>query len=324
MTTNFARPIISDPYADVLTTLTTAINDLARGLAPDTTEANGAHTVVPVGAVRWNASSARWERFNGSSWPPLATKYAIAVTGADTAGTATHVAGGAAGSIPFQSGAGATSFLQAGSAGALLTMLSNGLPSWMAASLLTVGYATTATHLSGGNISTAENTVNTTSASDSNVVVNGSTSQPAQITFRRGVGGYRIKVGLEVDQTWRVGYGSDGNNYRYAVDSAGNFTARGDVTAFSDERLKSDWRAMPEGWLRLLANVKAGTYTRIDNFNRQAGVSAQDLQCVLPEAVHEEADGFLTVAYGQAALVACVELAREVAALRAEVAALRG
>jgi hypothetical protein len=48
------------------------------------------------------------------------------------------------------------------------------------------------------------------------------------------------------------------------------------------------------------------------------------LQKILPEAVSENASGTLSVAYGNAALAACVELAKEVVKLREELAALKG
>jgi hypothetical protein len=52
-------------------------------------------------------------------------------------------------------------------------------------------------------------------------------------------------------------------------------------------------------------------------------VSAQDMKKVLPETVLKDESGMLSVAYGNAALVACVELAREVLKLRAEIETLK-
>jgi hypothetical protein len=72
-----------------------------------------------------------------------------------------------------------------------------------------------------------------------------------------------------------------------------------------------------------LANVRAGTYSLYDRETRYVGVSAQSLQRVLPDAVQADEEGYLSVAYGQAALAACVALAEEVVALRGEVARLR-
>lgn len=119
-------------------------------------------------------------------------------------------------------------------------------------------------------------------------------------------------------------YDRTGNNWsivvnnvtRATVDSTGNFTASGNVTAYSDERLKKDWTSISGDFVTKLAGVKSGTYTRIDNDLRQAGVSAQSLQEVLPEAVQEDVEGMLSVAYGNAALVAAIELAKEVVDLK--------
>jgi hypothetical protein len=104
-----------------------------------------------------------------------------------------------------------------------------------------------------------------------------------------------------------------------SVDDSGNMTVTGNLTANSDERLKSDWEYMPRDFIERLAAVKSGTYARVDigDGKRHAGVSAQSLQALLPEAVLESEKGLLSVAYGNAALVACVELAKEVVRLRA-------
>jgi len=114
-------------------------------------------------------------------------------------------------------------------------------------------------------------------------------------------------------------YVSGGN---YTMDASGNFTASGNVTAYSDERLKKDWAPVGVDFVSKLAQVKSGTYTRIDGDLRQAGVSAQSLQEVLPETVMEDIEGTLSVAYGNAALVSAVELAREVVELKKRLEAL--
>ena len=102
-----------------------------------------------------------------------------------------------------------------------------------------------------------------------------------------------------------------------AVDDSGNMSVTGNITANSDERLKKDWKPVAPDFLERLSEIKSGTYRRIDIGERQTGVSAQDLLEVLPEAVSGAA--ILSVAYGQAALVACVELAKEVIELRGRV-----
>jgi hypothetical protein len=112
---------------------------------------------------------------------------------------------------------------------------------------------------------------------------------------------------------------------RYTFADNGNFTAVGNVTAYSDERLKKDWAPVAENFVDRLATIKSGTYTRTDSGDRQAGSSAQDWQKLLPEVVMEGTDEYktLALAYGNAALVAAVELAKELVALKAEVAALK-
>jgi hypothetical protein len=107
--------------------------------------------------------------------------------------------------------------------------------------------------------------------------------------------------------------------------STGNFTAVGTVTGNSDERLKTDWASLPADFIERLAGVKSGTYTRLDTGARQAGSSAQDWQKLLPEVVTvgEDEQGTLSLGYGNAALVAAVELAKVVIELKAEIQSLK-
>jgi len=107
--------------------------------------------------------------------------------------------------------------------------------------------------------------------------------------------------------------------------TTGNFTATGNVTAYSDERLKKDWATLPENFVERLSKVKAGTYTRTDTGERQAGASAQDWKELLPEVVTTAMDEaeMLSLAYGNAALVSAVELAKTVVAIKAELESLK-
>lgn len=125
-------------------------------------------------------------------------------------------------------------------------------------------------------------------------------------------------------------YARDTNTLYFQVDSspkltitsAGNLTASGNVTAYSDERVKTNWRPFASNFVESLSSVKSGIYDRTDIEATQAGVSAQSLQTVLPEAVITDEAGQLSVSYGNAALVAAVELAKEVVQLRARIEAL--
>lgn len=132
--------------------------------------------------------------------------------------------------------------------------------------------------------------------------------------------GYAINAGLNSNNVWCLGGWSQGLNvYRIVSDTSGNFTALGNVTAYSDARLKRDLVQI-KGALSRVRALTGYTYTRIDTEERQAGLLAQDLQVVLPEVVQESEEGHLSVAYGNLASLfveAIKELADRVEALEA-------
>jgi hypothetical protein len=148
-----------------------------------------------------------------------------------------------------------------------------------------------------------------------------SSSGGAIMSFHRG-GVFAINMGLDSDNVFRIGGWSASTN-RLQMDMSGNLTMAGNVTAFSDERLKKDWAPIYEGFIERLAAIRAGTYTRIDSGERQAGVSAQAMREILPEVVNEDNEGTFALAYGNAALVAAVELAKELVKIKQELAELR-
>jgi hypothetical protein len=80
---------------------------------------------------------------------------------------------------------------------------------------------------------------------------------------------------------------------KMTVTSAGALTMLGDVTAFSDERLKSNIRTIDNA----LDKVSAMRGVYFDKDGRSStGVVAQEIEKVLPEVVH---DGeYKSVAYG--------------------------
>ena len=133
-----------------------------------------------------------------------------------------------------------------------------------------------------------------------------------------------------VDANWVTGLmsfwvrGGDSIVSRASLNSTGDFTANGNVTAYSDERLKTNWQDLCENFVARLAKGKMGVFERLDTGVTQVGVGAQSLGEILPSAIHSNADGMLSVSYGNAALAACVALAREITALKAELAALKG
>ena len=78
----------------------------------------------------------------------------------------------------------------------------------------------------------------------------------------------------------------------------GNIVAGGSITAFSDARLKDNITKIPDA-LNKLNQLKGVTYTRKDlaTDTQYAGLIAQDVQKVLPEAVLETKGDKLAVDY---------------------------
>ena len=134
-------------------------------------------------------------------------------------------------------------------------------------------------------------------------------------------GAYAINMGLDTDNIFRLG-GWSAPVGLMTIDMGGNLTMLGDISAYSDERLKTNWRPMSENFVSQLAGLKYGIYDRIDTGAEQVGVSAQSLQKLLPQAVTADKDGTLSIAYGSAALVSVIELAKEVESLKKLVAQL--
>lgn len=82
-------------------------------------------------------------------------------------------------------------------------------------------------------------------------------------------------------------------------DGAGNMTAAGNVTAYSDRRLKKNIKRIG-GALGKVKTIGGYTYTRKDTGADQAGLIAQEIQKVLPQAVLVGSDKkkTLSVSYG--------------------------
>jgi len=98
-----------------------------------------------------------------------------------------------------------------------------------------------------------------------------------------------------IDTPAEVGLGnlsSNGNSL------SGSFTATGNITAYSDERLKENVETI-EGALDKVSQMRGVTYnykSELNDGQRGTGVIAQEMQQVMPEVVE---DGeYLSVAYG--------------------------
>jgi len=79
--------------------------------------------------------------------------------------------------------------------------------------------------------------------------------------------------------------------------STGDLTAGGDVTAYSDKRLKKDINNITDALNKVLS-LNGCTYSRTDTKQRQSGLIAQEVKEILPEVVRENDNGMLSLAYG--------------------------
>lgn len=113
---------------------------------------------------------------------------------------------------------------------------------------------------------------------------------------------FRTGVGVINDATVIYKYGvSTGSLRLWYFNSDGSIVASGNMTAFSDKKLKKDFKVIPNALDKIQA-INGYTYTRKDSGERQAGVVAQEIQKVLPEVVlsnkDEKGEETLSVAYG--------------------------
>ena len=100
---------------------------------------------------------------------------------------------------------------------------------------------------------------------------------------------------INVGANWFLRDGDSANATRFTFDiDTGNFTATGDVAAFSDARLKSNIHTYQNA-LATVQQLRGVRYERNNKFN--IGVIAQEVQAILPEVVNTDNE-YLAVAYG--------------------------
>ena len=92
------------------------------------------------------------------------------------------------------------------------------------------------------------------------------------------------------------------NSQKLATTSAGisvtgAITASGDITAYSDDSLKTNVQVIDNA-VGKVEQLRGVTFDRIEDGSTSTGVIAQELKEVLPEAVHTDEQGVHSVAYG--------------------------
>jgi len=124
---------------------------------------------------------------------------------------------------------------------------------------------------------------------------------------------FSIHTGTGIEERLRLT--SDG------VSATGNFIASGNVTAYSDIKLKEDIKPI-ENAISKVQKLRGVTYTRNDLKDtelRHAGLIAQEVELVLPEAVSETFEDIKVVNYN-ATIALLVEAVKE---LKAEIEHLK-
>ena len=106
---------------------------------------------------------------------------------------------------------------------------------------------------------------------------------------------------------------------------SGAFTATGNITAFSDVRLKANIHPLQDS-LYKVQQIQGVSYERKSDGEKKIGFIAQDLQKILPEVVIENHSGMLSVDYGNivALLVEAIkEQQTQIESLRNEIETLK-
>lgn len=136
------------------------------------------------------------------------------------------------------------------------------------------------------NNSTGSLTISDTGSSGSNLKLTGNGATTPSKTVRVYSGNFEI---INNAYTQSI----------LTVTDAGNLTAVGNVTAYSDARLKTDLEVIT-GALDKVQQLTGYVYTRTDSGERQTGILAQDALKVLPEVVNTNGE-YYSVAYGNMA-----------------------
>jgi hypothetical protein len=262
---------------------------------------------------------------------------------ATSATTATNLAGGGAGQIPYNTGSGATAFLAAGTSTYLLQSNGTAAPSWVAAPAAanngTLTLAVSGTGLSGSATFTANQATTSTFTVTSNAT---SANTASAIVARDGSGNFTagtITAALtgnasgsaatftstsQNSQFNSIGVGTAGSG------TAGEIRATNNVTAYySDDRLKTRLgiidnaldkvKTLDTFYYEANETAQALGYKPV----REVGISAQQVQAIMPETVAPAPidDQYLTVRYERLVpllLAAIKELEAKVALLEAK------
>jgi hypothetical protein len=136
-------------------------------------------------------------------------------------------------------------------------------------------------------------------------------------------GHYATNMGLDADNVIRIGGWSMSAN-RFQMDPSGNLTMAGDITAYSDARVKTNIQTIENALDKTLA-LRGVSYNRTDSDDTKTkiGVIAQETLPIVPEVVNQDNDGMYNVSYGNFAglfIEAIKELNAKIAYLESQLA----
>jgi hypothetical protein len=285
-------------YANNHTIFDASAGTSPAGGAVNNTNAQIAWTGTYPTLMGWNGANTYGVRVDSARTSDNTTGSSASCTGnAATATTATNQSGGTVT---------ATSITMNGTASATATLGSIGA-SWAGSTTYPTLYGSSADrwvmHINP-HISYVQNGVNGYTGTTTGAMIR-MAGQPAATTYW-DIGPGTSSVGNDIFSIGRAG------TSLMTLSSAGALVATGNVTAYSDETLKTNWRGYDTDFVERLAKVKSGTYDRIDIDVTQDGASAQSLQPLLPNSVQTDGQGKLSLNYGGAALVSAIELAKRV------------
>ena len=89
---------------------------------------------------------------------------------------------------------------------------------------------------------------------------------------------------LYVDNNSAQGFLTTAGGWASRTDNSGNFVATGNVTAYSDKRLKTEVKTIDSALDKVCA-LRGVEYTRIETGKKEIGVIAQEVKEVVPELV---------------------------------------
>jgi len=310
-------------------------------------------------ALAGATTSGQYLRGNGSDVVMSAIQVADVPTlnqsttgNATTATTANNLAGGSAGTIPYQSAAGTTAMLAIGSSGQVLQSNGASAPSWVAATAAanngTLTLAVSGTGLSGSQTFTANQAGNATFTVTSNAT-NANTA--STIVARDGSGNFSagtITASLTGNASGSAAtFTSTSQNSQFnsigvgtaASATAGEIRATNNITAYysSDIKFKENVRNIPNAAATAAAIGGKLFDWRAEYIEEHGGedgyfivkadfgVIAQDVLAKFPVAVRTRPDGSLAVDYEKLsalALAANAEHEERIAKLEALVATL--